>query len=204
MMQSRMLGPQRLMILLVAMIAAVGALSLLPIGEILIHPLEARFPADRLSPGQPIDGIIALGGDDTRISAAAELARLYPDARVVVTGEDPGKSRSIVVRHGVSAARLTMEPYATNTFENATFTAALLKPKPSQQWVLVTSRSHMPRAVGCFRKAGFTVLAWPVSRPASADRWTDRIAVHEWAGLLFYRLLGRIDASFPAPGSRAS
>lgn len=194
-----MLGLQRLLISVVAAIAAAGALSLLPIGEILIRPLEARFPPGRLAPGQPIDGIIALGGDDARISAAAELARLYPDARVVVTGEDPGKSRNIMLGHGVSAARLTMEPYASNTFENATFSAALLKPRPSQQWVLVTSQSHMPRAVGCFRKAGFTVLAWPVIRAASANRWTDRMALHEWAGLLFYRLLGRIDASFPGP-----
>lgn len=131
---------------------------------------RSALPPGRLAPGQPIDGIIALGGDDARISAAAELARLYPDARVVVTGEDPGKSRDIMLGHGVSTARLTMEPYASNTFENATFSAALLQPRPSQQWVLVTSQSHMPRAVGCFRKAGFTVLAWPVS---SKPRQTD-------------------------------
>lgn len=202
-MQSRMLWIQRRLVAVVVTIAVVRALSLLPIGEILIRPLEARFPSDRLSPGQSIDGIIALGGDDARISAAAELARLYPAARVVVTGEDPEKSRNIVLGHGVSAARLTMEPYATNTFENATFTAALLKPRPSQQWVLVTSQAHMPRAVGCFRKAGFAVLAWPVSRTVSANGWLDRIALHEWAGLFVYRILGRTDASFPAPSHAA-
>jgi uncharacterized SAM-binding protein YcdF (DUF218 family) len=199
MMKSETLSLQRRMILAAVGTSALGALWLLPIGELLIRPLETRFPAEHLPPARSIDGIIALGGDDERINAAAELARLYPAARVVVTGEDPEKSRNIVLGHGVAEGRLTLEPYASNTFENATFTAALLKPRASQQWLLVTSPAHMPRAVGCFRKAGFNVLAWPISRA----RWTDRMALREWAGLFVYRILGRTDASFPAPSDAA-
>ena len=86
-----MLGLRRRLILAVVAISAVGALLMLPTDEILIRPLETRFPADSLAPARPIDGIIALGGDDARINAAAELARLYPAARLMVTGENPEK-----------------------------------------------------------------------------------------------------------------
>ena len=45
----------------------------------------------------------------------------------------------------------------------AAFTAALVKPRPDQRWLLVTSASHMPRSVGVFRQAGWDVVPWPVN-----------------------------------------
>ncbi len=73
-----------------------------PIGNLLLYPLESRFPAWDPSRGAP-DGIIVLGGSiDTDLSAAhrtpvvahaadrmlapADLARRYPNARIVFTG----------------------------------------------------------------------------------------------------------------------
>jgi uncharacterized SAM-binding protein YcdF (DUF218 family) len=71
---------------------------------------------------------------------------------------------------------------------------------------------HMPRAVGCFRVAGFQVQPYPVEfttggrwRPftgfatgSSALIQLDR-AAKEWIGLVAYRLMGRTDAVFPGP-----
>jgi uncharacterized SAM-binding protein YcdF (DUF218 family) len=70
----------------------------------------------------------------------------------------------------------------------------------------------MPRAMGLFRKAGFNVVAYPVdyrshgnagdwrlNREPSRDLRLFDVAVHEWAGLLAYRLSGKTDALFPAP-----
>jgi uncharacterized SAM-binding protein YcdF (DUF218 family) len=37
-----------------------------------------------------------------------------------------------------------------------------MQPKPGERWLLVTSAAHMPRAIGCFRRAGFAVEACPV------------------------------------------
>ena len=73
-----------------------------PLGNLLLYSLESRFPRVGSSRGAP-DGIIVLGGSiDTDLSAAhrtpvvshaadriiapAELARHYPNARVVFTG----------------------------------------------------------------------------------------------------------------------
>ena len=92
------------------------------------------------------------------------------------------------------------------------YSAALLKPKPSERWLLVTSAMHMPRAVGCFRAAGFQVEPYPVefmtrgpsglfalfATGSSALIQFDR-AAKEWIGLIAYRLMGKTDALFPGP-----
>jgi uncharacterized SAM-binding protein YcdF (DUF218 family) len=89
---------------------------------------------------------------------------------------------------------------------------ALLKPKPSERWMLVTLASHMPRAVGCFRVAGFEVEPYPLGvstggpshlfaldATGSAAFFQLDVAAKEWIGLLTYRLMGKTDALFPAP-----
>ena len=112
---------------------------------------------------------------------------------------------------GVDRARIhSIEPRPRTTSEDAVYSAALLKPKPSERWLLVTTAMHMPRAVGCFRVAGFQAEPYPVkfmtsgrSRSfagfaigPSALMQFDR-AAKEWIGLIAYRLMGKTDALFP-------
>jgi uncharacterized SAM-binding protein YcdF (DUF218 family) len=98
------------------------------------------------------------------------------------------------------------------TAEDALYSAALLKPKTDERWLLITAAMHMPRAVGCYRVAGFQVEPYPVefmtrgrSGPfalfatgSSALVQFDR-AAKEWIGLIAYRLMGKTDALFPGP-----
>jgi uncharacterized SAM-binding protein YcdF (DUF218 family) len=70
----------------------------------------------------------------------------------------------------------------------------------------------MPRAIGIFRKVGFTVEAYPVDwrtrgpedavRPfatmGAGVRRADT-AVREWVGLVVYWLTGQSSALFPRP-----
>jgi uncharacterized SAM-binding protein YcdF (DUF218 family) len=86
-----------------------------------------------------------------------------------------------------------------------------VRPKPGERWLLVTSAQHMPRAVGCFRAAGFDVEAYPVAwrtRPRGRPTFggalsgglnTLDLAAHEWIGLIAYRLTGRTSELLPAP-----
>ena len=81
------------------------------------------------------------------------------------------------------------------------------RPKPGENWLLVTSAFHMPRSVGLFRKVGFPVIPWPVDyrtsgkegiglfrdNPADALQNTT-MAMREWIGLAGYWLSGRIDS----------
>jgi uncharacterized SAM-binding protein YcdF (DUF218 family) len=67
----------------------------------------------------------------------------------------------------------------------------------------------MPRAVACFRRAGIEPIPYPVDynliRPTReapsglAQLQLVDLALHEWIGLAYYRLAGRIDDLFPAP-----
>ena len=102
---------------------------------------------------------------------------------------------------GVARDRITAEEQSRNTIENAVFARLIANPKPGERWLLLTSAYHMPRAMAAFRAAGFAVEAYPVDwrtrgpndlvRPFAAVseglRRTDT-AVHEWVGLLAYRL----------------
>jgi hypothetical protein len=69
-------------------------------------------------------------------------------------------------------------------------------PKPRERWLLVTSAVHMPRAVASFRKAGFEVVAWPVYDAVSQASMVSS-ALHEWLGLVAYRVLGRTEELLP-------
>jgi uncharacterized SAM-binding protein YcdF (DUF218 family) len=214
-----------------------------PVSTALILPLEHRFPRlDMQAVDGPVAGIIVLGGaEDGRISVprgqlhlneaaeriteAARLARALPGTRLVFTGgvaalirdEPPGASA--VVAHwtamGVPADRIQIETRSRNTYENAVFTRDLVRPKPGDRWLLVTSAAHMPRSVGIFRHAGFDVVPYPVdyrtagtgdllepfpSIPAGLRRLDD--AAREWGGLLAYWMLGRTSELFPAPTRR--
>jgi uncharacterized SAM-binding protein YcdF (DUF218 family) len=113
---------------------------------------------------------------------------------------------------GVAHDRITAEEQSRNTVENAVFSRLLADPKPGQRWVLVTSASHMPRAIAAFRAAGFPVEAYPVdwhtrgkddavelfASFAGGLAMTD-YAVHEWVGLAVYWLTGKTSELFPAP-----
>jgi uncharacterized SAM-binding protein YcdF (DUF218 family) len=225
--------------LVVTSVVLTALAGLSPLGNILILPLEDRFPPWDPSRGAP-DGIVVLGGsiipgvaaargDDSslndtaeRITAAVELARKYPDARIIFSGGNASFSANLqaeaavafrlLVALGVAPDRITAEDQSRNTIENAVFSRLIAQPQPGQRWLLVTSAFHMPRAMGVFRAAGFPVEAYPVDYrthgPSDAMRGFPSVAfglaqvdyaMHEWAGLLAYRLTGKTDELFPAP-----
>jgi uncharacterized SAM-binding protein YcdF (DUF218 family) len=210
-----------------------------PIGKWLLLPLEQRFSSWDPSRGAP-DGIVVLGGgidpdlsaahggaaftrSSDRIIATAELARRYPDARIVysggsanLVGDDAAREAdfglSALEKLGVARERLTAERTSRNTVENAEFARIAAQPKPGERWLLVTSAYHMPRSIGLFRKAGFAVEAYPADWRLRGKRsfWTfsplaleglerTDIAVREWMGLTAYWMTGKIDTFLPGP-----
>ena len=176
----------RALVLLSALMLAVCGFG--PVGNLLLYPLESRFPAWTPSQGPP-DGIVVLGASiDLNMSAAhgtpvvstssdrilmtAALARKYPKARVIYTGGSPNLisddakeadfAAGLFEGLGVDKSRLILEGRSRNTYENALFSKAMVDPKPGERWLLVTSAYHMPRSIGLFRKVGFAVEPCPV------------------------------------------
>jgi uncharacterized SAM-binding protein YcdF (DUF218 family) len=105
---------------------------------------------------------------------------------------------------------MTFESRSRNTRENALFSRELMRPKPGEVWLLVTSAVHMPRAMGAFRAVGWTMLPYPVDYLTTGEAVPPlRLAPdglrslgavgHELAGLAYYRLRGWIGALLPSP-----
>jgi uncharacterized SAM-binding protein YcdF (DUF218 family) len=172
----------------------VAVLTLLPVGQVTLRPLEERFPQPAL-PAR-IDGIILLGGSvhtemtadrgQTVLNGAAEritefvaLARRYPNARLVFTGgsgfvfagdlREADVIRNVLDGLGFDTSRVAFERESRNTYENAVFSRLLVNPEPGETWLLVTSAAHMPRSVGIFRRAAWPVLAYPVDYRSTND-----------------------------------
>jgi uncharacterized SAM-binding protein YcdF (DUF218 family) len=225
------------MLLIIAGTLGLAGIAVLPVANWTLVPLENRFPQPSLP--NHVDGIVVLGGSVNqfitasrgqpavataadRLFAATELARRYPDAKVIVSGGEASIvpthlveapiMRDVLVRQGVDPKRIVIEDKSRNTFENAVESYRVAEPKPGQTWILVTSAWHMPRAVGCFRTAGWSVLPYPVDYRTTGVRGKlaslqltmelDRLdlAVREWIGLIVYAAEGRIDNFLPGPG----
>ena len=169
-----------------------------PLGPTLVEPLEDRFESPTDLPAR-IDGIIAVGGGYDRMMEAVRLAKMFPQTRLLFTGDGEERWLDYAQAAGIDPNRLTVEPLSGTTYENAQFSSALVRPQPSQTWLLVTSAAHMPRTVGTFRKAGFSVKPWPVKRTDINAAGAYAVAKHEWLGLVAYWLLGRTDTLFPGP-----
>lgn len=218
-------------------LAILGAATCTNLGDMMIRPLETRFQR----PAEPahIDGIVVLGGgmDSTvtsrtgswelnqngdRFVEALRLALRHPEARILASGGtaigvDANESEAAAAGRffeafGIAPERLLLEEQSRNTEENAQMSLALAAPKPGETWLLVTSGFHMPRSVGLFRRAGFTIVPWPTDYYTAEDAGprlsigrgldnlnTTSVAVREWAGLVGYWLAGKIDTVLPAP-----
>jgi uncharacterized SAM-binding protein YcdF (DUF218 family) len=224
--------------LVVTSLVLFGIAGLSPLGYALLLPLEQRFPPWDASHGPP-DGIVVLGGSiwpdvsaargvvklndaAERITATVELARRYPNARIIFSGgsaalmfdqlpEAPFAVKELEAL-GIARDRITAEEQSRNTVENAVFSRLIANPKPSERWLLVTSAFHMPRAMAVFRAVGFPVEAyavdWRTRGPVDLLKLSSSLsegltrtdtAVHEWVGLVAYRLTGRTNELFPAP-----
>lgn len=184
------------------LLGALVLLSILPLGDLLLQPIEGTYPAQPAL--DQVDGIIILGGgEDARASAywgqmqlnaggerytaALELAQRFPEARLLFTGGSgalrdlggPEVSEGAMAERfflglGVAPERLLIEDRSRNTAENARLSLALAYPDPNESWVLVTSAFHMPRAMQSFEAAGWAgVTPWPVDYRTAA--FMDRI-----------------------------
>jgi len=223
---------------LIGFLALAGILvSVVPVGSWVNWHLENRFPTMKTLPAN-VDGIVVaggvvnqflsqdrgqpvIGGAIERITAASDLAKRFPNARIIFSGGSGDIFRQdlkeadyvapIFENLGVPANRIVFESESRNTVENAQISLEIAKPRPDQTWVLVTSAFHMPRAIGTFRKAGWDIMAYPTDYGSySSFEWSFNFnfigglsklggALHESLGLLFYWITGKSDALFPKP-----
>jgi uncharacterized SAM-binding protein YcdF (DUF218 family) len=129
-----------------AVLLLVAGLS--PLGNVLILPLEDRFPRAGLDAPPPPTGFIVLGGVEDRLVGeargapalneaserlveAAMLARRFPEAKIAFSGGDAGifyksgneaeGAQSLLEALGVGKDRLILETKSRDTYENAVY-----------------------------------------------------------------------------------
>jgi len=168
-------------------------------------------------------GVVSLNAMADRLTSFMALARRYPEAKLVFAGgsasivdqtiKESDLARTLLSDMGFPVERVLFDRTSRNTWENALEAKALARPVHGETWLLVTSAFHMPRSVGCFRQAGWDVIPYPVDYQSGglADWSVDldlagglrslNWAVHEFYGLIAYRLLGRSDALWPGPAT---
>ena len=222
----------------IAAVLALAVFGLLPTAIYIANPLETRFPTPELP--ERVDGILLLAGSERptasevygqpqlgaaggRYIATLRLANRYPEARIVYTGgpiarkgkgaleTQPAVAAAILSSVGLDTTRISFEQQSRDTCASAANSYAYVRPDPSDRWAVVTSASHMPRTVACFRAAGWDVIPYPADYQSVRGGWNAGsfqvadnlvlldLAMHEWVGLAYYRLSGRTREFFPAP-----
>ena len=148
-----------------------------------------------------------------RAAHGAWLYHHWKAVPVIVSGGIPGTSPDVtlaglmqheLIERGVPESAITLEGRSSSTFENAVDSAALLRAKGIHRIVLVTEGFHMLRAELCFRKQGLDVVPAPCALhtmespfallrlPGFAGLRTNEECLHEWFGLAWYKVTGRI------------
>ncbi len=146
---------------------------------------------------------------------AAELYKAKPRPILVSGGRvdpsTPGPTlakamHDFLVSQGVKEGDLLTEEQSTTTYENAVLSGDILSRRGIDKIVLVSSASHMQRSQRCFRALGFQVTPSPcdyqtawfarslgnflLPNPGAARE--VETATHEWLGMAWYWLRGRI------------
>lgn len=181
-------GKKRLaLILACAGCSLVFLMSLSPVSDLLLRPLEGRYPP--LDPAAEAafraEAVVLLGGGLTpegvgkskgvalsqaamrRAVYGARLARrlgvpiIASGGRVVPDPEreaEAAVAARILEELGVPPKMILQEGESRTTWENALRVRDTYGPR---RVVLVTSAAHMPRAVACFERLGIAVLPAP-------------------------------------------
>jgi uncharacterized SAM-binding protein YcdF (DUF218 family) len=209
-----------------------------PLGYLPMIVLENRFSRPSVMPAK-VDGVIVLGGGmmpllslsrdepvmlasgNVRLAAFVDLARKYPEARLIFAGgsgnifspapSEASIARVALERLGLQIERAQFEDRSRNTEENVDFSKKIMKPGKGETWLLVTSASHMPRAVGTFRAQDWNVVPYPVGYITSGDTFDGfgfdflgglavlQTGIREWIGMVGYYARGFTNELFPAP-----
>jgi uncharacterized SAM-binding protein YcdF (DUF218 family) len=149
-----------------------------------------------------------------------QALQLYHDGhirKILLTGgsgfvnfqewKESGLIADILMKSGVPAEDILLENNSRNTYENAVYSADILKKgNYGSDYLLITSASHMRRSMACFEKAGIQTTPFSVDPSSGSGMYTpDKIIqpdaenlvtwdvlLHEWVGMVMYLIMGYI------------
>lgn len=201
-------------------------LSFVDVSTILVSPLEKFKSVYQKEPNQKIDYVAVLsGGADemygipmntkynyatlSRLMEGLRVYRLNNGSKLILTGgpaDNPASEieKRFLVGIGVPSSDIITDYFSMDTHDEAVNVREIVGDSP---FVLVTSATHMPRAVMLFKKQGMNPIPAPadfimtnsdgqnslikkfpdIENLAASDR-----AIHEYVGILWGWLRGQI------------
>lgn len=210
------------------------SISIFPIGKFGIYLLEKEFHVQYAYPDK-IDGILILSGatdpylskeyDSIELNSSAErltesifLINKHKKAKIVFSGGsgylnhpdlDHAKvARKFFKKMNIKNKKIIYENKSRNTYENILFSKKIANPKQGETWLLVTSASHMKRAILISQKQKWKLIPYPVdfnqskniSFKPSMNFFSNFVsfqkASHEWLGLFSHYLMGKTEKIF--------
>jgi uncharacterized SAM-binding protein YcdF (DUF218 family) len=194
---------KRAKIYLIASLFWITVVSSPPFGSLLLESLENRYPP-LIDVPKNIEYILLLGGErERRTWEALRLYHQIPNVKIITSGYamsgdvSEAEVTAILLREsGVKKEDILMQREAKDTEEEA---EAMKKRVGERPFILVTSASHLPRAMQFFKSRGLN----PIPAPADLNyqdedniynifhakqlKKTER-AWHEYFGLLWLKI----------------
>jgi len=209
-------------------------ISFFPIGNYLIHKIEKEYHSFKIVPAH-VDGILILGGATNplmfkeygqtslngsaeRLVESVEIIKKFKKAKVIFSGgsgvlnrPDLGHSQAakyFYEKIGLDTNRIIFEDNSRNTYENILFSKKIANPKFNEKWILITSASHMKRALLIAENQNWNITPYAVDFK-TIKKFNTKLnfqllsnlnlfneASHEWLGLISYYLMGRTSKIF--------
>jgi len=190
--------------------------SITPVSNYLLLPLEKNYSYLLKQEMAEADKIVLLlGGKEADVLRGSEVLRIAhirgDDMKIVISGTDPllptskealGVKRFFVNR-GLKEENIVIEDQSRTTWENVRNVKKIVGEKP---FFLVTSAYHMERARREFEKLGANPIPAPTDFkreigpytiidyfPNPRDLRNSNLAVHEYFGIVFYKLRNIMD-----------
>jgi uncharacterized SAM-binding protein YcdF (DUF218 family) len=193
--------------------------SLPPVGDLLLRPLERQYPSiGALAQLPPVRYVVVLGSSYSprpdvsavtaldcaglaRIVEAARVLRRLPGAQLIVSGGAAQGRQPVAHGYaelardlGIDETSLIVLDTPLNTDAEARSIATAIGPQP---FLLVTSASHMPRAMLLMHRVRAEAVALPTDQqtgapcpyywgcllPGSGGLRKTELAIHEYLGL---------------------
>lgn len=155
------------------------------------------------------------GAGADRLMQAIDLYNSGKIDKIIITGgsgmlndqnfKEAEIAKEMLLGINLSADDIIIETNSRNTYENANFTLNLIHQKNlNEPFLLITSASHMRRALAVFQKAGLAVHPFPVDAlsgkitftpdkliiPSAEALITWKVLIHEVAGFIVYKITG--------------
>ncbi len=207
-------------IFMISSLLWIAVMSYTPFSEMLLSPLESQYPALQEFP-RDIGYVMVLGAGHTtndklpmtsqlgrsamfRLAEGIRILRQLDDAKLIVSGYsglDPTPhalmQKKMAVLLGVREEQIIARYAPKDTKEEAVDVKSILN---NRDFILVTSASHMPRAMAIFNEEGlypYPAPTYHLAKHASddfpiPDAWglmKSEYAMHEYVGKLWLEIV---------------